>query len=231
MNLHLQEWVYPVGSNADVDTAAAEDVWVGGGAYTWPAAAAATTLVSGSADDAAAGTGARSIEVTGLLAGGVLARETVVPVGVTPVALANSYLRILDARVKSAGSGAVNAGAITIATGGTTSGVMPAGAGRLNAALYTVPADRTAYLAGWTLNTGSVTAGYLTGSLLVRPSGQGWQTLDLCDLTTPAPARMDRQFPGMIYLPALTDVRIQVAASANNMVAIGSLALMLGAAF
>ncbi|WP_295440964.1 hypothetical protein [uncultured Thiodictyon sp.] len=245
---HLREWAYPVGSNADVDGAAAEDVWAGGGVYSFPAAAGATTLVSGSAADAAAGTGARSIEVVGLLAGGVLARETVVPTGTDAVALTNAFFRILDARVRSAGSGAVNAGAITIAIGGAAAGVLPAGSGRLNAAIYTVPGDRAAYLAGGRLTAGAATAGVLTGSLLIRPSGEAWQTVDLLEVAsqvsgtqaldtatgTVSLARTGHgefEFEGMLYLAPLTDVRVSVAASVNNMVAIASLSLMLAAAF
>ena len=229
--LYLREWIYQVGSNADVDAAAAEDIWVGGGTYTWPAAAAATTIVSGSAADAAAGTGARTVEVIGLTTGMVLARETVTLTGVAAVTLATAFMRVLDVRVRSAGTGQTNAGLLTVAIGGTTAGLVPIGAGRLNAALYSVPADRSAYLSNVTFGAGAVTAGYLTGSLFVRPPGEAWQLLRLVEVSTGAPGRYVVDFDGLLYLAPQTDVRLSVAASVDNMVAYGSLSLMLAAAF
>ena len=42
------------------------DLWGGGGEYNWPGTAGAITVISGSANDDAAGTGARTITVSGL---------------------------------------------------------------------------------------------------------------------------------------------------------------------
>jgi len=226
-----KEWIYPVGSNSDVDTGAAEDVWAGGGAYSWPASAGATTIVSGSAADAAGGTGARTVEVIGLAAGYVQQRETVTLNGTTAVTLTGTYLRILDCRVRTAGSGQVNAGALTIAVGGTTAGVVPAGAGRLNAALYTVPADRCAYIECGAVTAGQVTAGYLTGSLLMRPYGEGWQTIGILEVATAAYGRQEFEFSGLLYIPPKADLRVSVTSSASNMVAIASLDIQLGSNF
>jgi hypothetical protein len=230
-DLYRAEWAHPVGSNADVDSAAAEDAWAGGGVYPWPEAAAATTIVSASANDAAEGTGARTVQVVGLLASGVAVRETVMLTGTDAVTLVNAYLRILDARVLTAGSGGVNAGALSVKHASTTIGVVPAGAGRLNGALYTVPGGRRARIGAWTVAAGSATAGYVTGSLLVRPSGGAWQTLDIVDHTARTQPEARRLFAGFPLLEPLTDVRVSVASSADNMTAVARLELLIEAAF
>lgn len=65
--------------------------------------------------------------------------------GVTPVAIPTNLFRINSALIMSAGTGKVNAGAITIrdSGGGTTRSVMPIGYGITRKAIYTVPAGFT----------------------------------------------------------------------------------------
>lgn len=55
-----------LGNNPDVDTAGPEDVWSGGGLYPWMTTATALEIVSDSASDTSAGTGARTVLVNGL---------------------------------------------------------------------------------------------------------------------------------------------------------------------
>lgn len=51
-----------LGNNPDVDSAAVpEDIWSGGGAYPWMTGATSLEIVSSSANDTAAGTGARTV--------------------------------------------------------------------------------------------------------------------------------------------------------------------------
>jgi hypothetical protein len=226
------EWVRVVGSNADVDTVA-EDLLAAGGAVNWPAAAAATTVVSGSADDAAAGTGARTVQVGGLLAGGVLAVETVTLNGATPVACANNYLRVLPhlCRVLTAGSGATNAGILSVKHSSTTLVTVPVGEGRANGAFFTVPAGRRARLREATLVGGVTTAGTLTGRVWVRPAGGVWQQVDVWEVTASIPGATRRDYQGSLLLEPLTDVRLEAAGSVNNMVGFGALLASLESAF
>lgn len=70
-------YIDKVGRNPDVDAATApEGVWNGGGLYTgFNAVAAQTvTVVSSSANDAAAGTGMRSVRLIGLSGAGAVCR-------------------------------------------------------------------------------------------------------------------------------------------------------------
>jgi len=57
--------LFKFGINGDVGTSV-ETVWAQGGTYVYPAAATVMKISSSSADDASAGTGARSIAIFGL---------------------------------------------------------------------------------------------------------------------------------------------------------------------
>lgn len=56
-----------IGNNPDLDTATLpEDIWTGGGGYPWLTASTALELLSSSANDTSAGTGARTVTINGL---------------------------------------------------------------------------------------------------------------------------------------------------------------------
>lgn len=97
------------GSNDAVTTSYA-DVWKQNIVRTNPAAAVVLGIASSSANDAAAGTGARTVRVTGLDANYNLLQETVTLNGQTKVVTAGTYLRVNKLEVLTAGSGGVNAG-------------------------------------------------------------------------------------------------------------------------
>lgn len=141
------------GLNRDIDTGADESLWDQGGLYVFPPSASVMTVSSSSANDTAAGTGARTVLVSGLNASYVEQQEIVVLNGQTAVNTANQYLRAFNITVLTAGSGAINAGNIYLGTGTVTAGVpavvyvkVPVGFGINQAAQYTVPAGHTAYL-------------------------------------------------------------------------------------
>lgn len=134
-------------SNLDMDTGT-EDMIPLGGTYTWLAAATNVELVSNSALDTAAGTGARTVRVLGLNYRRLPIAETVVLNGLTPVPLTQQYLRINTMQNLTAGSGTLNAGDIVARPlgGGATISQIPIGFGRSQMGIYTIPANRIAYL-------------------------------------------------------------------------------------
>ena len=82
------------GRNNDIDTSTVpEEIWNGGGLRYYPSTAAALNVVSTNANDTAAGTGARTVRVTGLDANWNEISEIVTLNGLTPVQTVNSYLR------------------------------------------------------------------------------------------------------------------------------------------
>jgi hypothetical protein len=87
------------------------------------AALSAPYCASTSAADAAAGTGARTIRVTGITTTFAAFSETVTLNGQTSVVLATANILLIhDAEVLTAGSGLMNAGAIACGTGANTAG-------------------------------------------------------------------------------------------------------------
>lgn len=134
------------GNNPDIDTGTLpEDIWTGGGAYPWLTAATSLEIVSASANDAAAGTGARTVTIYGLDGSYEPVVQTVTLNGVSAVAIPTQLLRINYAQVATTGSGHTNAGDLAIrdAGGGATRGILQAGYGVSRQAIYTVPAGHS----------------------------------------------------------------------------------------
>lgn len=142
------------GRNPDIDTATdPEDVWNGGGDYTGQPdhgdASETVDVYSSSADDAAAGTGARTVELAGLAGNWRQYTEKITLSGTTPVASVRSWRRIYRIKVLTAGSGGENAGTITCehtTTSANVFAVMPTNRNQTAIAAYTVPGGKTGYL-------------------------------------------------------------------------------------
>jgi hypothetical protein len=170
--------LFKFGINGDVGTSV-ETVWAQGGIYVYPASATVMKISSSSADDAAAGTGARTISIAGLDANYNEISETVILDGQTAVNTVNSYLRISRMFVVTAGSGATAAGTIYAGTGTVTSGVpatvygmIALNANQTQMAFWTVPAGYTFYLTGLFYTSGNTNANAWTNfQLIQRPLG------------------------------------------------------------
>lgn len=131
--------------NPDVDTGTTpENIWPLGGLITQPTSAGVTQLVSSSANDTAAGTGARQILVDGVGADYYQIKETVTLNGITPVNCTNNFLRINNLTCVGAGSGKGNAGNITVTINDgspRTVSYIAAGVGISQVGHFTVPAN------------------------------------------------------------------------------------------
>lgn len=170
--------LFKFGINGDVGTSV-ETVWAQGGTYAYPASATVMKISSSSANDAAAGTGARTVAIFGLDASYNEINETVALNGQTEVETTNSYLRISRMYVVTAGSGATAAGTIYAGTGTVTSGVpatvygmIALGANQTQMAFWTVPAGYTLYLTGVYYTSANTNANAWTNfQLIQRPLG------------------------------------------------------------
>ena len=167
--------VHVFGFNPDVDTVE-ETVWPIDGILGHPPSPTIMTVSSSSADDAAAGTGARTVLIEGLNGTGGLITEIVTLNGQTAVSTVNTYDAIERMVVMTTGSGEGNAGLIYTGTGTVTSGV-PAvpysviGAGDNNSLVghFTCPAGFTAYLVHGKVTVGpTVGNAYVIGRLKLR---------------------------------------------------------------
>lgn len=145
---------FKLGYNAAI-AATLEDVWELGGTIPIPATAITMRVVSTSANDAAAGTGARTVSIDGLDTNYNEIFETVTLNGLTPVNTVNQYLRINDFHVITAGTGGVAAGNVNLqdTTGVTTYRRITAGGNRDLTAMMTVPAGKNAYLLAWSFGS------------------------------------------------------------------------------
>lgn len=150
------------GRNTPVDVGT-EDVWTGGAIYAVPTTARVHALVSGSANDTAAGTGARTVRVSGLSSTYTLLEEVVTMNGTTPVNTTNSFLRVNSLQAISWGTGKTNAGAITAtaATDATVSSRIETGRNKSESTVFSLPIGKTAFMTSWwaQINKAAITTG------------------------------------------------------------------------
>lgn len=117
--------------------------------YIWPATPQHMHVLSSSTNDAAAGTGARTITLY-YLDGSYVEKSEVVTMNGTNVVetVASDIFRIQNIRVRTVGSLNATAGAISIQNhaGTTTHGYISAGRTRARQAFWTIPAGKTLYV-------------------------------------------------------------------------------------
>lgn len=214
------------GRNADVDTGTVpEDVWNVGGAYPFPSAAAATTIVSGSAEDdpdkgaGVPGTGAHSVFIEGVDANFEWACETIALNGAAAVTCVNQYLRVNRVVVASVGTNLTNVGIIDVKHGATVLARIAAGEGINQSAVFSVP-DQGRFTKGRLLNwynSVALAAGtILTVALDHYLSSRGWITLASLNQPNTAPP-YTQSFDGGLVLPGGSDLRVRaVGISADN---------------
>jgi hypothetical protein len=213
--------LFKFGINADVGTSV-ETVWAQGGTYTYLAAASVLKISSSSASDAAAGTGARTVYVSGLDGSYNEINEVVTLNGQTEVNTVNSYLRVFRMYVATAGSGATAVGTIYAGTGTVTSGV-PAniygmigiGANQTQMALWTVPAGYTFYLMGVFYSSGGTTANAFTNfQLNQRPLGGVFRQQSSNRMAANGSFVLDLHTP--LRFPEKTDLEVRAVASSGS---------------
>jgi len=155
-------------------------------------------VVSSDAADASAGTGARTVDITFLDENFARQVETVTMNGTTPVPMVDSILitYILEAQVKTTGTGLAAAGAITVAaiSGGEVFGLIDAGATRMGHCATMIPADSEGYIYGFWADILSVAVGTGTARVALQIAEFGtsgvvasetWRTITSLELAEP----------------------------------------------
>jgi hypothetical protein len=216
------EQIYKFGTNSSVGNSV-ETIWQQGGLYSYPPSASTMTVSSSDVNDTSAGTGARTVLISGLDASYNEASETIILNGQTAVTTVNTYIRMNRALVLTAGSGGSNAGNIYVGTGTVTAGV-PAniytvingdGSNQTLQAFWTVPAGYTAYIYQTNISTGtsSSTPAILTTLLVARPFGGVFNTKEVITLST-GNHLQDYSFP--LKLTEKTDVEFRAESSSAS---------------
>lgn len=177
--------VQKFGRNNDIDTAAAEDIWAGGGTRAYLSSAETMDIASASTNDdgSPAGTGAQSVIIEGLDSSYEEISETVTMNGTTAVTTTNSYLRVHRLYVHDVGSVETNDGDITCdpttSGSGSRQALVAAGDGQTLIGHYTVPANKTAYMVGGQISVapsaGSTGVKQASVRLFQRPEGKAWR--------------------------------------------------------
>jgi len=208
------------GFNGDIDSSP-ETIWPAGGIITYPSAALQLKVSSSNANDAANGTGARTVYLAGLDANHNEIEEIVTLNGQTAVTTTKSYLHINEAYVTSAGSGNSAAGSIYFGTGIVTSGV-PATIYDIIAydynkrvtGSYTVPAGYTGYMMQGLFSTGQAGgSNAVTGRLMVRGTNDIRLTSAIVTLNNGA---ADYKFELPVVIPEKSTVEAQAFGSSEN---------------
>lgn len=209
------------GTNGDIDTATVpEDMWDVGGVYTgFPdSTLELVEVVSSDANDAAAGTGARTIRITGLDANYDVQSETITLNGTTPVDSVNTYRRVHTASIQSAGSGGVNAGTITFRHTTTTANVFGSivvGRNQTNIGAYTIPAGYTGYMRHLHGAIRGGTNATIDGAIWTRSFGGVFRSRRPFTIGLNSPL-VDTIYGGLVFTEK-SDITIRITlASANN---------------
>lgn len=158
------------GYNGDIDVGT-ETIWSAGGTFTRLTAASTLSVVSTSASDGVAGTGAQNIIIYGVNANFDAITEVVVMNGLTPVITTNSFFGVNRMSVYVTGSSDSNVGVITAtATGGgaTLQGHMPAAEGTSQQAIFFSQAGHTLLMDWLFINVNK------TGGSSPRITVRGW---------------------------------------------------------
>lgn len=152
-NVTNQSAVNKFGRNPTILTnSTPEDVWEGGGLYTgFPTGSPETVdVVSSDTNDTSAGTGARTVRITGLASSAATSytQEIITLNGTTPVTSTGSWYRVNRVEVLTAGSGGENAGVITVdqTTSGGVFAAVPTGLNQSAIGAYTIPASNQGLL-------------------------------------------------------------------------------------
>lgn len=221
---HFGRSVYKFGFNTGINTVE-ETVWDAGGIYSYASTASAANIVSTSASDAMAGTGAQKVRIEGLDAEWKFQSVEVDLNGLGVVSTSEVWRRIFRAYVTQAGALEVNAGDIIIDTDGVTRAQISIDQGQTLMAVYTVPAGLTGYVVNWSVGSGaSLTNKYLDARLIVRKSTGVIQTKAR---TTLSNTTIVQPFEKAIIVQSMDDIEIRAHTSSGSDEVSGTFSIVL----
>lgn len=216
-NVAKHSFLHLFSRNSNVGTTA-EDVVPQSAVWVSPTASRIHNIVSTSANDSSAGTGARTIKIEGI-SGGNIVEETITMNGTTNVATVNSYTNIYEMEVLTWGSTLTNVGAIsaTAQTDLTVTCLMPATENESNTGIFQVPNGYKVYLLQWFPSFQNVTSNCLCDFKLLYKQGinLGWETEDFIGLKNDATSAVAVDFKGVVFQPG-TYIKTQVLSTVTG---------------
>jgi len=216
------DFIHKFGRNPNIG-GAPETIWMQGGVYTYLTSPSTVYVSSDNVNDAAGGTGARTVTVQGLDINYNAVEETLTVGGSVSTV---EFLRVFRAFVVEAGSVATNVGDVRVTTGAGGSGTVLAdigtigtgstfGLGQTQLSLYTIPANCTGYLTTWNVGIGTYNSS-ATVSLYTRVydnGNLGFRTRDIMDVPG---GYHTRKYDIPIHIPEKTDIEIRAIASTGS---------------
>jgi hypothetical protein len=211
--------VFKFGRNNVVGNASPEDIWNGGGVYDGflSTAEAVQIRAGGNANDAAAGTGARLVQVEGLDANGNEAFAQLTPNGTgASAASLVEFSRIFRAYSLDCGSALSNVGDVVIESSSTGTEMVdiPAELGQSLASFYTVPAGHTAALKSLSVTVEGPGAG--TNVWMLQRRGAGLAHRVVVFYSQIVDDTIVQEFRNPLIFPAGTDLWFRAQALTGN---------------
>lgn len=213
--------IHRFGYNPDVDSGTLpEDVWDGGGVYSFPTQLQLIQAVSDSANDAPAGTGMRTLIVIGLNEDWIATSDVIQLQGTTPVNGTVMFLRVLRMFGSSFGSTGENQGTVavtgTVDTSLTFAQINPTN-GQTMQAITTVPDERDVCLYHWTATlarTGTPSGAMAVVELMFRynadEADSGWRVQQIMGLAATGSSGLTVKWEPCLNIPSRTDIRVRV---------------------
>ena len=216
------DYIHKFGRNPSVG-GAPETICMQGGVYSYLTSPSTVYVTSDSGNDAAGGTGARTITVEGLDGDYNNVQETLTVGGSVGTV---EFLRVFRAYVVESGSVGTNVGDVRVTTGAGGSGTVLAdistigtgttfGLGQTQLALYKIPAHCTGYLTTWNVGVGSYND-TTTVSLYTRLFDTGYQSFRTRDIMDVPGGYHTRNYDIPLLMPAKTDIEIRAIASTGS---------------
>ena len=208
------------GGNPDVDSAAVEDIWDGGGTWNEPSIGQVYTFTSTSADDTAAGAGARTMEIFGLDSAGALQNETLTLAGTGVVTAVNSYLMIHRMVVRTGLVTATNVGTITANanTDGTVTAQINPGNNQTLMAIYKIPADMDGCMLNFYASLLKATGATATVNVIikVKPDNEVYQIKHKQGIIKDGTSQMEHEFFAPNCFEPLSTIKIAADSNVDN---------------
>lgn len=219
------------GRNTGVDIAAAEDIWSGGGIYTWVSNAALVEVGSDSASDDIAGVGAQAVEIYGLDENYHEQMERIEISNVAAINSVGTYIRLHRVVVVQAGSSGHNVGTVTVTHMDAPLAVIAIISpteNQTNMAMYTVPSGKTGYIFSvHTAASDNAGKAYVDVDLRVRKYGEVFAIKYNTILIGDGTASSERSFVVPIEVPEKSDVLMRATTTQNNTTVVGAFDMVL----
>lgn len=227
-----KDWDFSIGRNNSVNNVRI-DLWEGPtGTYVFPTTGIQMQVVSSSANDTLAGTGAQKVHIHYLDSNYNYNVETINMNGLAVVnTVATNIFRINGFHVVQVGTvNGSSAGNISIQSvgGAVTYGYISAGYNTARQAIYTIPAGKTGYISHWQCGSGTSSGQHFTQVEIRATCHKGirWPGVFLAvDVASTLNSNNEISFGTPIPIPEKTDVKMSAISdsAAANAVTIGAI--------